>query len=408
MNVSSLQLPPPAAAPTTLQDEASVPSVASSSSLTDSSSSSSSSSQPTVDSNKKRVRTQTTMKLKKCKREDTPSATTPTCNTKKEKQQEKEREKQIPTIRNLDQTKDTNYSVLELKAYLKSHGLYTTGTKPVLHDRLFTFLKTVCRLIQVQAVFRGYFVRKVYGLFRNYQSMVKNCVNEQDFYSFEPLTEIHPFQLICVKEPEGSVYGFDVASVIQYKNKLDFGVTLTNPYTRSQLEASFFADLATIECAAKLGIISTVVDIDTQHQLEALSFEKQVEMKAISLFQQINSLGNYSDASWFLTLSRSRLFRLIRELYDIWNFRLNIQRDTKRAICPPHGSPFDLGRNLNTTTASDLELQDIVLSIFENFVYRGINRDSQALGCFYVLGALTLVSSTAANAAPWLYQSFVY
>jgi hypothetical protein len=354
---------------------------------------------------KKRIRQpQHTIAGKKCKNE--------VINLEKEASQKKSKkekeDKPIPTIQNIEQTQLLNYSVAELKSYLKSHTLFLSGTKQVLHDRLFCYLRAVRATIQLQAKFRGLFVRSVFKLFHKYQSLLPACVNDQDFYSFEPLTEINKFQLICVTEPEGSVYGFDLTSIFQYKKKLELGVPLTNPYTRSNLDPSFFRELAKIESASKMKIIPTVLDIVNQEEENSFSYEKKVEMKAITLFQQINSLGNYSDSSWFMQLSRGRLLRLLQELYDIWNFRLNITRETKRNVCPPSGSPFDLGVNIRTSNTSDIELREIVLNVFENFVYRGINRDAQCLGAFYVLGSLTLVSTVAAEALPWLYQSFVY
>ena len=49
-----------------------------------------------------------------------------------------------------------------------------------------------------------------------------------------------------------------------------------------------------------------------------------------------------------------------------------------------------------------------VLDVLEKFINSGIDRDSKALGAFYVLGALTLVNSNAAIALPWLYQAVCY
>lgn len=360
---------------------------------------------------KKRVRQQHTILVKKCKNEvvdltvepSTKTKTRTTTSTKKEK-----KENPIPSIGNIEETQPLNYSVAELKDNLKTHGLQITGTKQILHDRLFKYLRAVRAVIRLQCRFRGHFVRDVFKLFNKYQSLIPSCVNDQDFYTFEPLKEIPKFQLICVTEPGGSVYGFDVSSIVQYELKLDAGVNLTNPYTRSEMDPSFFAELDRISAASKMGIVPTILDIDNTQEVNSLPFEKKVELRAISLFQHINSLGNYSDASWFMGLSRSRLIRLIRELYDIWNFRLHITRETKRNVCPPLGSPFDIGMNVSTSSTSDMELKDVVLSIFENFVYRGVDRDAQCLGSFYVLGALTLVSTIAAEASPWLYQSFVY
>lgn len=317
-------------------------------------------------------------------------------------------DKDIPTIQNSNITKLCNYSVAELKQFLRAHDLHVSGAKQVLHDRLFLWLSTSKHAIKIQSVFRGHLVRSVYQRFRKYQEMVKDCVNEQDFCSFEPLADIDKFQIICVKDPDGPVYGFDIGSVCEYKRKLEYGVELTNPYTRNKFPSSFFSDLTRIVYASRNKIISTVVDIQPDVDVDALSFEKKVELRALSLFQHMNSLGNYSDASWYLDLSRRRVIRMIQELYDIWRFRLNIQQETKRNICPPTGNPFGGAMDVRIMDMTDRELQNFVLGILENFVYNGVDRESQHLGSFYVLGALSLVSATAAEACPWLFHSFVY
>lgn len=46
------------------------------------------------------------------------------------------------------------------------------------------------------------------------------------------------------------------------------------------------------------------------------------------------------------------------------------------------------------------------LEAINTIVTSGIDRDSQALGTIYVIGSLTTVSTDAANALPWLWQSF--
>ena len=50
-------------------------------------------------------------------------------------------------------------------------------------------------------------------------------------------------------------------------------------------------------------------------------------------------------------------------------------------------------------------ISDKKLETIELFIGSGVNVDSKTLGSYYVLSALTLVSSQASNAFPWLYQS---
>ena len=328
---------------------------------------------------------------------------------KLKKVSKKEEVKEIPTIYNMHTTKNNNYSVVELKQYLKENNLYVTGTKQVLHDRLFNWLSSIRGAIKLQALYRGYLVRSITKLFSKYQTMVKDCVNDSDFYTFEPLTEIPKFQLICLQDLDGKNYGFDISSIFQYQRKLDEGTPLANPYNRNKVSNVFLSELSKISYAASNKWISTSLNTAAEEEEEyTLSFEKRVELRAVKTFQHINSLGNYSDMSWFMSLSRRSMILLVRQLYDIWNYRLILSPTIRREICPPTGNPFLPILNVDINILSLKELQNSVLGIFEEFVFRGISRDSQYLGASYVLGALTLVNENAAHSMPWLYQSFAY
>jgi hypothetical protein len=48
------------------------------------------------------------------------------------------------------------------------------------------------------------------------------------------------------------------------------------------------------------------------------------------------------------------------------------------------------------------------IQIMNTFIASGTSRDSRGLGAYYVLSALTLVSQSARNAMPWLYESVMY
>jgi hypothetical protein len=49
-----------------------------------------------------------------------------------------------------------------------------------------------------------------------------------------------------------------------------------------------------------------------------------------------------------------------------------------------------------------------IIEVIEKIVTSGTDRDNKSLGCYYVLGALTIVNTNAAIALPWLFQTFVY
>jgi hypothetical protein len=94
---------------------------------------------------------------------------------------------------------------------------------------------------------------------------------------------------------------------------------------------------------------------------------------------------------------------------DIWNYRAQIPIETKRNICPPYGDPF---RHLNiqyiNTEVNLWNVKKTLLDVIEKIINSGVDKDSRTLGAYYVLGALTLVSTEAATSLPWLFQSVNY
>ena len=135
---------------------------------------------------------------------------------------------------------------------------------------------------------------------------------------------------------------------------------------------------------------------------------KKLEMNIIEIFQYINELGNYADSTWFTNLPRHMMVLFIREVYDIWHYRAQLSQQTMRDIVPPHGNPFT-GMTLHLAQSqSDEYLKNTALRIIHYLVKTGYTNETRALGAYYVLAALTLVSEDARNALPWLYQSVAH
>lgn len=83
-------------------------------------------------------------------------------------------------------------------------------------------------------------------------------------------------------------------------------------------------------------------------------------------------------------------------------YRAGLDINTRNLIC--YHYPF-VEYNLNTVDFN--ELREIALGTIINLVYKGQTAEYQQLGAMYVLTALTIVSTDAANLLPWLYSSVV-
>lgn len=234
-------------------------------------------------------------------------------------------------------------------------------------------------------------------------SKIKNCVNSTDFLSLEDLKNIPKEQIFCFKDEDKFVYGFHVKSfhnlIIKNKNP-------TNPYNRKPITKSIINKFNKfIKYGTKFG---KNFQLKIKDELSELSLKKQIELRTHSIFHKIDEFGHITDTSWFLTLNRIHLKKLLLELVDIWNYRASLNPQAKLAICPPNGNPFQ-DININQFPTYTIEkMQKKILKIFDKLLTRGIDEHSKSLGAFYILGSITLVNHNAAIALPWLYESVYY
>ena len=311
----------------------------------------------------------------------------------------------IPTLKTYNSLVYNNYNVTQLKTFAKYHKLKITGNKPQLVNRLYNYLYFSSYIIKIQKVFRRVLVQKYKDLHGPASINRKICTNSDDFVSMEPINEINFHQFISYKDADGFIYGFDITSLHNLFLKSEDDIK--NPYNRRAFPESLFKNIRSL---IRLGrILKIHINLSFEDDSKKVSGEKAIELRALTLFQNIDSLGNYSNVSWFISLNRHQLIKFTRELMDIWGYRAQLPAQTKRNICPPNGDPF---RNLSMTYINNEQnlwnVKKVIIEIMEKLVNVGVDKDSKSLGAYYVLGALTLVSEEAATALPWLFHSVNY
>jgi hypothetical protein len=319
-----------------------------------------------------------------------------------------------------EKMKNMKYTLTELRTLCTHYGIKKSGTKPELTQRIYNYLKQSYYIVRIQRNFRNFISSKYRELCGPGYLRSSVCVNDTDFYTFDKLSEIKPTQLFTYCDNDNKIYGFHIASIFHliissYPN-------ITNPYNRQIIPSKIIKNLyEKLIYGSLLGFrVSVKLDDEDEEEQQVingsvstsgcgLSREKQEELFIVDLFQHINTLGNYSDSEWFIALQRAELIRFIRNVHDIWYYRANLSQDMKERICPPNGNPFVLNNthvNLNVLTLlTDPEIRTICVSIIERMVRRGVTREDQCLGAFYVLATLTIVSQDARNALPWLYEA---
>lgn len=326
---------------------------------------------------------------------------------KKVKVMEKEKSLRIPKFAEHGEFMQIEHKVSELKEICKHHGIKCSGTKQELKQRIHTHLVQSHFIPRMQRLVRRSFIKthaRMSGPAYHDRSL---CVNDTDFYSMEPVRDISHSQFISVRDDSGMVYGFDVMSLYTYfmsETKNGHANPITNPYNRMPLPLSLRLKMFRKIALSHIIGANCVIEVEPE---PVLSMQQQDDNTLFATFQQINSHGHYADSTWFSDLNFVQIMRFMRELADIWNYRAQIMPHLKQEICPPHGDPFryiDL-RGLNLQPEM---FRHYGIELINRFVTSGATRDSQSLGAYYVLSALTLVSQPAQIAMPWLYEAVVH
>lgn len=317
----------------------------------------------------------------------------------------------------------------ELKATAKRFMLPVSGNKTMLIERIVNHFTMVKNAIIIQRVFRGMLIRMCSKLRGPAAKQTSICLNESDGFTLEPLNEMDYKRFVSF-EDDGFVYGFDIGSLINcFKTK----GYVENPYNRKRFQSERLNNLITLARLIHIlypGVLSVeeqmmpafqatimprqrrmrrnqVIYNESQtlilRKLETLQ-NMSIQQRITEIFIEIDSLGNYSQSSWFTGLNIRELLRFYRCIYDIWHYSQELNNETRNQICQ-FGNPFP---TINQRSRLTFEImQNICLNVIESMVFTGVDRDACTLGAFYVLTALTVVSYQARQSMPWLYESLI-
>lgn len=301
-----------------------------------------------------------------------------------------------------DNLSQKNYNVKQLKHMCRFYKQRVSGNKDELTKRIYNYLRLSQSAMIIQNVAKKYILRKLLKAKGPAFISRSKCVNDFDFFTMELVKDISAEQFISYQDSDGFIYGFDVMSLYNLVKKSGQGINTQNPYNRRPFPQLLFENSEIVYRLTKYYFGNCVTNIAPPPPIDE---RKVVELKLITLFQEINELGNYADHNWLWGLNRIALIRFIREIIDIWQYRADLSNYTRRIICPPHGNPFIDVQYQSLPSLDVLQLLKSCELIIRNLVSRGIAAADRALGAQYVLCALTLVSEQAAMAMPWLYQS---
>ena len=325
----------------------------------------------------------------------------------------KEENFEIPEYNDYMCLSENNYNVSQLKRICRFYKLKVSGNKHEIIFRIYNYLKYSNNAANIQKLVRGFLVRNL--CYMKGPAVIKRdmCVNSDDFATLDDIKEIPFAQFFSLvekrdnKDTNPHIYGFDICSLYNYlmKNKNNS----QNPYTRNAFPHTLIIRLRRIMRYTKILGIPFTIKFDQENEQQNLNAQQLFHQRVQSLFQKIDELGYYTNSTWFTDLSMNQCRTFLKELHDIWAYRLNLTPDIQRRIIPPHGNPF-AGNNVNIfhLNHNNLErMKDTCLTIMERFVTSAHAQEDRYLGTSHILMALTLCSADAAQAMPWLFQSVV-
>lgn len=330
-----------------------------------------------------------------------------------------------------------------LKKSCKQYKLKVSGTKPILIERLRTFFNQTKNATTIQSALRMH-QAKIYTNKRGPAVHIRKiCNNSTDFVSLEPLEEIVFEYFYSYKDDNDFIYGFNLTSLLSLiKSDSKF----INPYNRVAfsneskqniialynntciINAKFRAENEPFNQTIKpslsrlpiLHTISTVVNYNPRLDRNLqITFElnqrlnhlinirrRNINERITQMFIEIDSLGNYTNASWFNSLTHMQYVRLYRCLFDIWVYRGQISYSIKKKICPFY-DPFEgiFPRTIYHDAITADHMKKACLIVIENLVYSSADIEYRKIGALHALSALTIVSHSARLAMPWLFES---
>lgn len=136
-----------------------------------------------------------------------------------------------------------SYKLTELKEITKFNKIKGAKTKQEHITKIHDFFIKTMNAIKIQKVCRGFFVRMFFKA-KGDASKITECVNETDFYTLEPLSEINYTHFFIIKEVNDQTnifyYGFNIFSLITMYRKND---TIINPYNRQTFPIKTIQDI---------------------------------------------------------------------------------------------------------------------------------------------------------------------
>jgi len=237
------------------------------------------------------------------------------------------------------------------------------------------------------------------------------CNNNEDFFSFDPLTEINPRYLFTYKDVDGFYYGFHIHSFIELINRGS-----DNPYNRrcipqdvTQRARKYMMILTTWERLDSKIVHNAVeagINLLNQPATSKLPMKALAKLKLINIFQKIDFLGYQTDMDWLYDKSALVLNNFIKALYRTWTFQLGITDELKQRILPDQTEFDNITDEAYRGTLLKLNKYRMltrILDILDKMLHPGLDQDTQNIVAIMIIHSLYYIEPRRVFISnPWL------
>jgi hypothetical protein len=289
------------------------------------------------------------------------------------------------------------------KDYLKSDLLYyriykmknksPMGDKKEIFDEIKEYINSLKRyedeknynnIVKIQCIMRGKIIRM--------KNENLKCNNDEDFYTYEDLSDIESKFFYSYKDTSGIRWGFDIRSL----DKL-IQMRYPNPYTTEEIPLNIIEEVKN-----KISLLKLDPEYEDLTDSIVRDRKETIKQKIVDLFSFIEQSGYTCHVEWFTVLSVRRLKELYRQLEDIWNYRSQLSQQMKRNICPPNADIFKTPMIEVMNYSEKEDLQELILHEVLKFTQAQTDSDRK-LGFMYFLIAFGMVSPQCYHAhIDWL------
>jgi hypothetical protein len=271
-----------------------------------------------------------------------------------------------------------------------THIINTKQSKSIL-------IKEIIKLIELERYYKNNYNKLIIiqSIIRKWSiNRRKKSCNLDDIMSFDSIYDIpSKFYYLFYDPITKKSFGYDIRTLICIL-KSDYP---SCPYTCR----NFTDDEKDVIIKHSKKLLNAGISLDLE-KIE-MNPEQEMEMRMKDIFHNMNMLDNYTSHTWFKNLELNELINYYIILEDIWNYRINMDIESKKRILQTHnGIAFNLSISYVRSIKSKLSLQNILLNEINRFVTEGINRDEKKLGVMLILTGLVEVSYDAAMGLPHL------